>query len=108
MKITLEWGKPNMIYDVTTNKSYPSKTDRDYIFLDITITGLTESESYEYINKLEDAINKSSVAYYYGTVSFARCTAYGDTADNTLLLRLMPTSMGHPSRRNSPRRAIIS
>ena len=83
MKVTLQWQKPIMEYDIINDKYYPSKEDRDSIFLEVTVKGLSETESYEYITRLENAINQSNIAYY-GKVSFGRCSAYGDVEDGAL------------------------
>ena len=77
MKISLNWQIVIKEIDPVTGKEVPSELDRNYLWLDIGIKGLSENEAYEFQNILEDAINRNT-ARLYGKTSFSRCTGYGD------------------------------
>ena len=83
MRLVLEWNSPVMEWDYWNNKEVPSKLDREKIFLSVGIKGLSEDESYSFLDDLEMAINEELEAEY-GHTSFARCSGYEDTEENAL------------------------
>lgn len=83
MQISFHWQAAIKEIDTGTGKEVPSELDRNYIWLDVGIKGLSENEAYEFQNILEDAINRNT-AHLYGKTSFSRCTGYGDVKDGAL------------------------
>lgn len=83
MKLVLEWNPPTMEWDYWENKEVPCKLDRENIYLNVGIKGLSEDASYRFLDDLETAINEELEAEY-GHTSFARCSDYGDTEEKAL------------------------
>ena len=86
MKLVLEWNPPTMEWDYWKNKEVPCKLDRENIYLNVGIKGLSEDASYRFLDDLETAINEELEADY-GHTSFARCSGYEDTEESFLNIR---------------------
>lgn len=83
MKVVLQWEKPNMEWDCVKEKEMPSKYDRQTICLSVGIIGLSEKESYNFLDTLENEINKN-LEKTYGKTSFLRCSSYEDIKEKSL------------------------
>lgn len=83
MKMTIEWVPPKMEWDSYKCKEVPSKPDRENIYLEVGIKGLSENGSDKFFDDLEEAINKE-LREIYGESSFCRCSNYGESEDGVL------------------------
>ena len=84
MKLTLTWNSPVMEWDYLQCKEVISQPDKECIFLNVKIKGLSEKDSYKFFNDLEKAINKE-LKDTYGEFGFSNCTGYEDSEPNTLI-----------------------